>query len=236
LAIVNASTFADGADVRLNTGGTLSLAAGTDVIDQLFINGAPQSPGKWGRPGSILELGAQFETALISGDGLLSVTTSGATPYGTWIAGFFAGETDPAIIGQTADPDKDGADNLTEFAFDGHPANGNENGQIHVFAADSNFDGDSDKELILTAAIRNGTAAFGDGAPSSAASAADGITYSIQGSTNLAGFTTPVNAVTTAITTGLPALNPGYSYRSFSLSGSNGLPSKGFLRAAVTAP
>lgn len=236
LAIVAPSTFANGADVRLNTGGTISLAAGTDVIDQLFINGASQAPGKWGRPGSIAELGADFETSRISGDGLLSVTSSGGSPYSSWINTFFPGVTDPAIIGQTADPDKDGTDNLTEFAFDGHPASGSENGQIHVFAADSNFDGDTDKELILTAAIRTGTAAFSNGAPSTAASVSDGITYSIQGSTNLAGFTTPVNAVPNAITTGLPALSPGYSYRSFSLSGSNGLPSKGFLRAAVTAP
>ncbi len=164
-----------------NTGGTLSLAAGTDVIDQLFINGASQAPGKWGRPGSIAELGADFETSRISGDGLLSVTSSGGSPYSSWINTFFPGVTDPAIIGQTADPDKDGTDNLTEFAFDGHPASGSENGQIHVFAADSNFDGDTDNELILTAAIRNGTA----------------------------GFTTPVNAVPNAITPGLPALSPG---------------------------
>jgi autotransporter-associated beta strand protein len=237
LAIVAPSTFADGSNVRLHTGGTLNLAgAGTDVIGQLFINGAPQSPGKWGRPGSIAALGADFETALIGGDGLLSVTSSGGSPFNSWIAGFFPGATDPAIIGQTADPDKDGVDNLTEFAFDGHPASGKENGQIHVFAADSASDGDSDKELILTAAIRSGTAAFASGAPSTAASVADGITYSIQGSVNLAGFTTSVTALPVAITTGLPALNPGYSYRSFSLSGSNGLPGKGFLRAAVTAP
>ncbi|MEK7953600.1 beta strand repeat-containing protein [Luteolibacter soli] len=238
LALNLASTFADGSDVRLNTGGTLILtAAGTDVIDQLFINGAPQAVGKWGRPGSIAALGANFETSLISGDGLLSVTTSGSTPYGTWIDSFFPGETNPAIIGQTADPDKDGVDNITEFAFGGNPASGGVGTKIYVFAADSDIDGDSNKELILTAAIRTGTAAFGNGAPSTAASVADGITYSIAGSTTLSGFPVTVNAVPTAITTGLPPAGAGYSYRSFSLGGSNGLtPAKGFLRASVTAP
>lgn len=236
LAIVAPSTFADGADVRLVTGGTLNLAAGTDVIDQLFINGTPQAAGKWGRPGSILDLGANFETNRISGDGLLTVTTSGSTPYGTWINAFFPGETNPAIIGQTADPDKDGSDNLTEFAFDGNPASGSQNPKVFAFTVDSDFDGDTDKELILTAAIRSGAAAFTNAAPSTAASVADGITYRIEGSSTLASFPTTVNAVPTAITTALPALNPGYSYRSFSLGGSNGLPSKGFLRATVTAP
>ncbi|MCW1922005.1 autotransporter-associated beta strand repeat-containing protein [Luteolibacter arcticus] len=238
LALNLASTFADGADVRLNTGGTLILTtAGTDVIDQLFINGAPQAVGKWGRPGSIAALGANFETSLISGDGLLNVTTSGTTPYGTWISTFFGSETNPAIVGQTADPDKDGVDNVTEFAFAGNPNSGSENGKIYVFTVDSDFDGDTDKELILTAAIRTGAAAFGNGAPSTAASVADGITYSIQGSTTLTSFPVTVNAVPTPITTDLPPAGTGYSYRSFSLGGSNGLtPGKGFLRATVTAP
>ncbi len=236
LAIAGASTFADGADIRLLTGGTLNLPAGTDVVDQLFINGTPQAAGKWGRLGSIAALGADFETALINGDGLLSVTSSGATPYGTWINAFFPGETNPAIIGQTADPDKDGFDNLTEFGFDGNPGSGSLNPKVFVFTADSTFDGDTDKELVLTAAIRTGAAAFTNAAPSTAASVADGITYRIEGSSTLASFPTTVNAVPTAITTDLPALNPGYSYRSFSLGGSNGLPSKGFLRASVSAP
>jgi autotransporter-associated beta strand protein len=236
LAIVAPSTFADGADVRLNTGGTLSLAAGTDVIDQLFINGTPQATGKWGRLGSIAELGADFETSRINGDGLLNVTTSGTTPYGTWINAFFPGETNPAIIGQTADPDNDGSNNLTEFAFDGNPASGSLNPKVFAFTVDSDFDGDTDKELVLTAAIRTGAAVFTNAAPSTAASVADGITYRIEGSSTLASFPTTVNAVPTPITTALPALNPGYSYRSFSLGGSNGLPSRGFLRASVTAP
>ncbi|MCW1886673.1 autotransporter-associated beta strand repeat-containing protein [Luteolibacter flavescens] len=238
LAINVASTFADGADVRLQTGGMLILtAAGTDVVDQLFINGAPQAVGKWGRPGSVASLGADFETPLISGEGLLSVTSANAaSPYATWIDSFFPGVTDPAIIGQTADPDKDGVDNLTEFAFGGHPNNGSIRVKIYSFAVDSDFDGDTNKELILTAAIRTGAGSFGTGSPSTAASVADGITYSIQGSTNLNGFPATVNPVPTAITTDLPPAGSGYSYRSFSLGGSNGLPGKGFLRATVTAP
>jgi hypothetical protein len=66
--------------------------------------------------------------------------------------------------------------------------------------------------------------------------AADGITYTIEGSLDLAGFPTIVSVVTTPVITGLPPAGAGYEYRSFSLSGSNGLPGKGFLRARVTSP
>mgnify|MGYP000095951616 CR=1 FL=1 len=65
---------------------------------------------------------------------------------------------------------------------------------------------------------------------------ASGITYTIEGSLDLAGFPTIVSVVTTPVITGLPPAGAGYEYRSFSLSGSNGLPGKGFLRAKVTSP
>ncbi|WP_367870098.1 beta strand repeat-containing protein [Luteolibacter sp. Populi] len=230
-----ASTFANSSAIRLNNGATLNLAAvGEDVVDKFFIDGVAQATGVWGRLGG----GAPNQTARITGEGRLSVTTSGGgTPFSSWISGFFPSETNPAIIGQTADPDKDGVDNITEFAFAGDPSKGGEDGKIYVFVADSDLDGDTNKELILTAAVRTGAAAFGIGAPSTAVSAADGITYWIQGSTTLADFTATVNPVPTAITTDLPPAGDGYSYRSFSLGGSNGLtPAKGFLRATVTAP
>ena len=55
---------------------------------------------------------------------------------------------------------------------------------------------------------------------------------------SLSGFPAVVQAVPTAITLGLPALNDpaNYEYRSFSLNGSNGLPARGFIRAKATAP
>jgi hypothetical protein len=62
----------------------------------------------------------------------------------------------------------------------------------------------------------------------------------VGGSTTLNGFpvtVTPVNP----FTTGLPAApfvqgGVSYEYRSFSLSGSNGLAGKGFLQVSVTNP
>jgi hypothetical protein len=92
-------------------------------------------------------------------------------------------------------------------------------------------DGGTDKELLLTIAVRSGTPAF-TGTPSPAATH-DGFTSTVQGSLDFATFSAPVSVVTT-VTTGLPAAPAGYEYRTFRLDGSDGLPSKGFLRVQVS--
>ncbi len=155
------------------------------------------------------------------------------TPYDDWATANIT-DIDPLADATPAgNPDGDGANNLAEFAFNGDPLDGSDNGQVYMLTADSDYVGDpsSASELILTVAVRTGTAAFA-GTPSPTANqAADGITYTIQGSTTLGSFNTLVNVVPTPVTTGLPAVGTGYEYRSFSLDGSNGLPGKGFLRA-----
>jgi hypothetical protein len=69
--------------------------------------------------------------------------------------------------------------------------------------------------------------------PPSPAAAQDGFTATVQGGLDLASFSAVVTPVA-PVTTGLPAAPAGYEYRSFSLAGSSGLPSKGFLRVQVT--
>lgn len=54
--------------------------------------------------------------------GILSLGS--AASYTTWIDGFFPGETNAAIIGGTADPDKDGIANAVEMVLGGNPASG----------------------------------------------------------------------------------------------------------------
>ncbi len=74
-----ASAFlADAADVFLSTGAVLELsfAGGPDVIDSLFLDGVSQVVGTWGAVGSA----AQFTSPLITGTGLLQVTTFVAPP------------------------------------------------------------------------------------------------------------------------------------------------------------
>jgi autotransporter-associated beta strand protein len=71
LSITNAY-LADAADVYLTTGSIFDLAfAATDTIDQLFIDNVAQAAGTWGGAGS----GATNISALLSGTGILSVTT-----------------------------------------------------------------------------------------------------------------------------------------------------------------
>jgi hypothetical protein len=87
------------------------------------------------------------------------------------------------------------------------------------------------KELILTIAARK-DAVFTGGAPATSA-LVDGVAYVIEGSLDLLGFATGVTPVA-PILTGLPSdVWADYDYFSFSLDGSNGLTSNGFLRAGV---
>jgi len=94
------------ANVNL-AGGMLNLAfSGADTIAALFINGVRQPSGAWGAIGS----GATNTTALITGSGLLNVTTG---PFELWIAGY------PSLSGSnrtvTANPAGDGLTNLQKY-------------------------------------------------------------------------------------------------------------------------
>jgi autotransporter-associated beta strand protein len=232
LALTTASTFADASAIRLTTGAVLSLGVtGTDQVAELYIDTVKQSNGKWGRIGSIAALGATYESALITGDGLLQVGAA-SSPFELWATAKGLDGTPGKENTPTADPDGDGRSNLTEFAFDGNPLSGSDHGKVFVFTADSS-DAGTAAELVLTAAVRKTAPAF-SGTPSPTATA-DGITYLIEGGTNLTGFSNNVTPVD-PITAGLPTPGADYEYRSFSLDSSNGLPGTGFLRAKVTAP
>lgn len=154
-----------------------------------------------------------------------------ASAYATWAS---AKGLTAANDAATADPDGDGHNNLAEFAFDGHPLQAGNGVKSHVFTTDSDADVDTNNELVLTIAVRKDAPAF---AGSPLTSSVDGIVYTIEGSSDLVDFSNSVIAVPTAITTNLPATSSAdYVYRSFSLSGSNSLTGKGFLRAKVTKP
>jgi hypothetical protein len=157
--------------------------------------------------------------------------TRPATAYDTFIeAAFPDADHNPAILAPTADPDGDGTANSLEFALGGNPADPADGPKVFSLRADSGDTG-TEPELLLTIAVRTGTPAFG-GSPSPTATSG-GVTYTVQGSTDLADFTTGVSVVS-PVTTGLDPAPTGYEYRTFSLSGSNGLPSRGFLRVQVT--
>ena len=230
---LSAAMLADTSSVRISGSGKLELLfAGQDVVNKLFLNGVGQAPGKWGRTGSIAALGADHESAAITGDGLLNVTTDGAaTPYSTWAdsKGLNGSNNDPA-----ADPDVDGVVNLAEFGFDGNPLSGATGGKVVVKVA--NVGGTP--VLTLTLPIRTGVGAFTG--TTSLTATGDGVTYTIEGSDALApnGWTLDIDEVTGSdaadIQSGLPALSgAGWSYRTFRAPGDVAGDPTDFLRARV---
>ena len=223
--------------VTIAAGAVLGLDfAGTDTVNKLFFGATQQPMGTYSA--SSVPAGATITTASFSFGGSLEVTTGAAisNPYDTWAAS--KGLTGAAGFenGKSDNPDNDSQNNLGEFAFNGDPLSGADKGKVYLLTEDSDFDVDATQELILTVAVRTGTPAFAGSPSPSANLAADGITYTIEGSLDLGSFPTTVNVVPTPVITGLPAAGAGYEYRSFSLDGSNGLTGKGFLRAKVTSP
>ncbi len=162
----------------------------------------------------------------ISG-GTITLTKVG-TPFQSFIGGYFPGVTDQAIVGPDADPDNDGSSNQVEFALGGIPNKGGDGPKIRTFVADSS-DAGTAKELLMTIAVLQGTPPF-MGTPSPEATY-KGVNYQIQGSLDLMSFASQVMPVDTVVGD-LPTV-PGYEYRTFSLTASDGLPNKGFLRVQV---
>ena len=173
----------------------------------------------------------------------LTVEVTCTTPitFATWARNHGLDGTAGKAAGPLDDPDKDGRSNLVEFACNGNPLDGANQGGIYGATCDST--GNGRKDLILTIAVLADTPAFSKSASPAAAHPTAGITYTIEGSTSLTHFSdAPVAPTTAAVTTGLP-VDPatgltvvpgtGYEFRSFSLSGSNGLPANGFLRAKI---
>jgi autotransporter-associated beta strand protein len=215
---LDSGTLSDTGIVDVTTGAVLNLNfAGTDTVDEFSIDGAPQGDGTFGAIGS----GADTETALITGTGILLVLPK--DPFIPWASGFGLAGLDAE---KTADPDDDGLSNLQEFAFDSDPTSGAASGKIRSRIETVG----ADQALVITLPVRNG-AVFA-GTPAKAATI-DEVIYTIQGSNNLAAFDQAVSEIAES-SVGMPALNTGWTYRSFRLDGA--VPARGtagFLRADV---
>ncbi|MEK7951171.1 beta strand repeat-containing protein [Luteolibacter soli] len=230
---VSQAVLADAATVNVASAGVLNLThALTDTVDRFYIDGVEQASGTWGSLAST----ATHKTARITGTGMLLATNGvAAGGYSTWATtlGLTAGVND----GAAQNPDNDGFENGTEYILGGHPLNGSNNPKIYALVADSDDVG-TDKELIMTIAVPQGTPAFPAGSPTSSVTF-EGFGITVKGSTSLATFPVTVNPVA-PVTTGLPAAPTQggitYEYRSFSLGGSNGATGRGFLQVTVTNP
>ncbi len=223
------ASFDDNSTIRLSGDGTIELFHGqTDIVGKLFINSLPQAIGLWGRIGSKAALGAQFETPLLTGDGLLDVTSSGSA-YDSWAtaAGLTAANDAP-----TDNPDFDGFNNLAEFGFDSNPLSGTSSGKIVGKIA--TVGGSS--TLTLTLPVRAAVGAFSG--TTSLTATGDGVTYTIEGSDELGTWLLDIDEVTgadaTAIQTGLPPLGSAeWVYRTFRSPGTVTGDPQEFMRAKV---
>jgi hypothetical protein len=158
--------------------------------------------------------GLAFEATYAPTTVQLKVVT--ATPFDTWINSF--GIASPADRTKGANPDGDSLNNLGEFATDGNPASGASSGK--VFGRIAPVGGVN--AYTLTVAMRDGTVldpADPAGGELGLKQTADGLFYRIQASDALTAWTLSVTEVTgpdaDAIQLGLPAPNPGWTYRTF---------------------
>jgi autotransporter-associated beta strand protein len=218
-------------------GGNATLALGTkltlvdysgvwDDTDIVHFNAAPVPNG------SKITLGANtFIVDYSDGTAMtLTAASAGGSPFEDWVSnpafGLAVADQDPAD-----DPDKDGRDNLLEFALDGNPADPANNGKMMVRTDDSG-DAGTARDLSLTLAVRNG-ATLGSGPGGSVTLTVDGIVYAISGSANLQTWDKAVGEVTPAFTL-IPAPSTGWTARTFQVSDSNTLPDKRFIRVGVS--
>jgi hypothetical protein len=139
------------------------------------------------------------------------------TPYEAWINSFTS-LTDPAQKLKTANPDGDTYTNLVEFALDGNPTSSGASGKVVVKIAPVA----GVNALTLTLPVRAGATldpTDPPGGPLVLEQVGDAVSYSIQASDELVNWTLAVTEVigadAIAIQTGLPALNPGWVYRTF---------------------
>ncbi|MBN8461065.1 MAG: autotransporter-associated beta strand repeat-containing protein [Verrucomicrobia bacterium] len=89
------------------------------------------TPGVWTKSDGLREWTFKESTGTLS--------LPAAAGYDSWIGTRFPGETNPAIIGATADPDNDGASNIIEFVLDGNPASGTVTNAPAVTASGGNL-------------------------------------------------------------------------------------------------
>jgi len=161
---------------------------------------------------------------------------SAATPYDTWATakGLTSGNN-----AKNADPDGDGKNNLYEFAFDGDPLSGTNDGKIVGKVASVG----GSQVLTLTLPVRGTvtptiTPIFSDSSGDQLSALIDGIYYRVEGDETLSSFDSSITEVTgtdaTNIQSGLPALSTGWIYRTFRAPGNTTTTPKAFLRAKIS--
>jgi len=208
----------DDAGVAISSGSKLHLGFdGEDRVASLVLGNAMQAPGTYH---------STSHPAFFSGPG--SLVVSPTDPFAAWIDAF-PSLTNAADREKLADPDGDGRNNLGEFAFNSSPVSPVTGGKIVTRTALIG----GVRYLTLTVPVRDGAVFTGTGGLTS--QAIDGLIYRIRGSGDLLSFNAGVTEVVPALASDLPALDPGWSYRSFRLNAGISAAGEGFMRAEVSA-
>jgi len=172
-------------------------------------------------------IGTGTWAATQSGNSIALTYTPGAggSAYDLWAAALPEGQR-----GATADPDNDGLPNFAEFALNSSPTSGvsSENRALKLATVGA------ETALTLTIPVR-ANAVFA-GATAKSASI-DGVTYHVQAGDNLAAWdlvvTEVLGADATAIQQGLPALDTGWTYRTFRSPGPIAGDPQEFIRVVI---
>lgn len=158
---------------------------------------------------------------------LTKITVTEPDPFDSWIAGFDFSAIPDADLTPAGDPDGDGANNLMEFALNGNPTSPAASNKLRSRMEEIS----GDQVLVLTLPVREG-AIFG-GSPAKSA-VVGGLEYVIEGTTDLNAFDHGVIEIS-ASAEGMPALDAGWTYCSFTPAGPAAASSR-FLRARISAP
>ena len=171
-----------------------------------------------------------------AGVNAVTLTVGVADPFVNWASGYGLANGDAA---KTADPDKDGVQNILEFATDSNPTSGSSGPRVYPLM----FTLGADRALTYTVAVRKSAVFAASGSKQTAIK--DQLLYTIEASNELTNWNTvPVTEVTGADATAIraalgaklttPALGADWEWHTFRTDAGAQVDPTDFIRLQVT--
>lgn len=226
--IVAGGTLAAGGTIRVVLAGYAPVSGDVfNLADAASISGAPV----FDLTGAALSGGLAWDTGRFLTDGTISVTSGTGTPFDSWTGTNGLTGTDAA---KTADPDRDGVNNLLEFATNANPRAGSSGAgafvKVHSLAGDS--------VLTLTIAARKNAVFAAAGTTQTATR--DGVKYVVEAGDSLNGWAAPAvstvsapDAAAVQATLPLPVLEADWEWFTFRTANPVTTQARQFLRLRV---